>query len=389
MELSRRLSLPAQPSQSFFLWGQRQVGKSTLLRHLYPEAHWIDLLETDRLIELRTRPALLREELSVLAPRSLVVIDEVQKVPELLDEVHGLIERRKLVFALSGSSARKIRRGHANLLGGRALRFEMFGLVSSELGDRFDLVRMLNHGYLPRHYLAESRGAHAASRMVRAYVQDYLKEEILAESLTRNLPAFSAFLSAASLSDGELVNATAIARDCAISAPTVREYFQILVDTLLARWLPAYTKRPKRRVIQSPKFYFSDVAIVNHLARRGVLQPGGELFGKAFENWIAHELFSYIEYSGTEVDMSYWRLPSGIEVDFLLTPAWVALEAKAKAKISADDLRGLRELAVEHPSVKRRVIVCLESRARRTDDGIEIWPYSRFARALWDGELWA
>ena len=145
----------------------------------------------------------------------------------------------------------------------------------------------------------------------------------------------------------------------------------------------------KRRVIQSPKFYFSDVAIVNHLARRGVLQPGGELFGKAFENWIAHELFSYIEYSGTEVDMSYWRLPSGIEVDFLLTPAWVALEAKAKAKISADDLRGLRELAVEHPSVKRRVIVCLESRARRTDDGIEIWPYSRFARALWDGELWA
>ncbi|MCK6533888.1 MAG: AAA family ATPase [Polyangiaceae bacterium] len=381
------MPLEALPRQSFFLWGPRQVGKSTWLRQMYPAATWVDLLETDQLLELRTRPALLRERLYRLEPGSLVVIDEVQKAPELLDEVHGLIEKQRLVFALSGSSARKVRRGHANLLGGRALRLEMFGLVSAELGDAFDLERALNRGYLPRHYLADETDASAPGRLLRSYVQDYLKEEILAEALIRNLPAFSAFLAAAALSDGDMVNSANIARDCGVSAPSVREYFQILVDTLLGRWVPAFTKRPKRRVIQAPKFYFTDVGVVNHLSRRGRLEPGSELFGKAFENWLSHELHAYREYSGSELDIAYWRLPSGIEVDFLLTPAWVAIEAKAVAKATSEHLRGLRELAVDQRSVRRRILVCLEKRARRTDDGIEILPHAQFARALWRGEV--
>ena len=320
-------------------------------------------------------------------PRSLVVIDEIQKVPALLDEVHALIEGKRLVFALSGSSARKVRRGHANLLGGRALRLEMFGLVSAELARDFDLERMLNQGYLPRHYLAESSGTYGYSRLLKAYVQDYLKEEILSEALVRNLPAFSAFLSAAALSDADMVNAANIARDCGISAPAVREYFQILLDTLLGRWVQAYVKRPKRRVIQSPKFYFADVGVVNHLARRGRLRPGGELFGKAFENWICHELHAYREYSGADYDISYWRLPSGIEVDFLITPAWVAVEAKAVARATGDHLRGLRELVRDQRSTKRRILVCLEKLPRRSDDGIEVMPYQKFVEALWRGEI--
>jgi predicted AAA+ superfamily ATPase len=222
--LPRRLELPRKPTRSLFLWGPRQTGKSTLLRALYPAAYWIDLLDTDALVRFTQRPALLREEVTALPRHQLVVIDEVQKVPGLLDEVHGLIESQKRVFALCGSSARRVRRTHANLLGGRALRFELFGFVSAELGTQFDLVRMLNHGYLPRHYLAE-----AAPPLLAAYVQDYLKEEILAEGLTRSLPMFSHFLAAAALADGAALNYATIARDCGVSAHTVRDYFQILV----------------------------------------------------------------------------------------------------------------------------------------------------------------
>jgi predicted AAA+ superfamily ATPase len=183
------------------------------------------------------------------------------------------------------------------------------------------------------------------------------------------------------LSDGQLVNDSTIARDCDVSAYTVREYFQILVDTLLGRFLPAYRKRPKRRVIQSPKFYFADVGIVNHLARRGPLEPGGELFGKAFESWVFHELSAYRAYRGFFFELAYWRLASGIEVDFVVDDLAVAIEAKATGRVHAEHLRGLRELAAEHP-VRPRVVVSLDERARRTDDGIAILPWKRFAEAL-------
>jgi len=378
----RQLALPGSPEVSFFLWGPRQTGKTSLLRATYPGATWIDLLKTDEFARYAQRPALLREELLAQPGRPFVVIDEVQKVPALLDEVHWLIENRGARFVLCGSSARKVRRGAANLLGGRALRHELLGLISAEIGPEFDLVRMLNHGYLPRHYLGSAPGA-----MLRAYVDDYLKEEIAAEGLVRHLPTFSGFLQAAVPSDTELVNFASIARDCGASAPTVKEYFQILVDTLLGRWLPAYRGRPKRRVIQAPKFYFADVGVVNLLARRGPLQPGSELFGKAFENWVGHELTAFRAYRNAFDDLAYWRLASGIEVDFVIDAAEVAVEAKATANVHRDHLVGLRELAREYPRVKRRVVVSLESRPRRTEDGIDILPAGVFAERLWAGEI--
>lgn len=383
--LTRKLILPTQPKESFFLWGPRQSGKSMLLKSRYPEAKWFDLLQTDQYLELRDKPSLLREQLlyeSQRAKSKFVVIDEIQKVPMLLDEVHWLIENTNYVFGLCGSSARKVRAGHANLLGGRAIRHELYGLVSAEIGADFDLKRMLNQGYLPRHYLSDTH-----TDLVRSYINDYLKEEIAAEALVRNLPAFSHFLKAASLSDTELVNYASIARECGVSAPAVKEYFQILIDTMLAKFLDAYQKKPKRRVIGASKFYFSDVGVVNHLAKRGNLEPGADLFGKAFENWIFHELSAHSAYSNLHYDLAYWRLASGLEVDFIINDMELAIEAKSSAKITSDHLRGLRALAEDHPKVKRRIVVSLEKQSRRTEDGIELISHKEFVKLLWSNEL--
>lgn len=383
--IRRKIQLLMPPKESFFLWGPRQSGKSTLLKILYPKALWYDLLQTDVYLRLLKEPSLLREDLLYLAKQQkhgIVVIDEIQKIPALLDEVHWLIENTSFVFVLCGSSARKLRRGHANLLGGRALRFELMGLTAGELEEQFDLVKMLNQGYLPRHYLTPS----AAPRL-RAYIGDYLKEEIAAEALVRNLPTFSNFLNAASLSDGEMVNFATIARDCGVSAPACKEYFQILVDTMLGHFLEAYRKRPKRRVIGAPKFYFSDVGVVNDLAKRGHLEPGSELFGKAFENWIFHELNAHRSYQDINHDLTYWRLTSGMEVDFIIGDMLAVIEAKGSSKITSDHMKGLREIKKDHPKLKKRIIVCLEKTPRLTEDGIEILPYKVFVKKLWAGEL--
>ena len=380
--LRRSVPLPASPLESFFLWGPRQTGKSTLLKALYPDAVWLDLLKTDEQIRYASRPALLREELEAIPSGRLVVVDEVQKAPGLLDEVHWLIENRGRVFALSGSSARKVRRSHANLLGGRAVRYEMFGLTSGEIGEGFDLVRALNHGFLPRHYLSST-----PERLLRSYVSDYLKEEILAEGLSRNLPAFSTFLAAAALSDGELVSFATIARECGVSAPAVKGWFEVLVDTLLGDFLPAFTKRPKRRVIGAPKFYFADVGVVNHLAKRGRMEPGSALFGKAFESWVRHELRAYSSYRERFFDLSYWRLASGIEVDFVVDDMVAAVEAKATARVKSDELNGLRQIRIDHPKVKERFVVSLEPKPRVTEDGIVVLPWRVFVERLWRDEL--
>jgi len=259
--IARRLKLPPPGVETFFLWGPRQTGKSTLLRAVYPEAVWIDLLKADVFRRYLNHPEYLRQELPRTGTMPFVVIDEVQKLPLLLDEIHWLHENRNVRFALCGSSARKVKRGNANLLGGRAVRYEMFGLTSAELGADFDLTRSLNCGYLPRIYLSRR-----PQRLLQAYIADYLKEEIAAEGLVRRLPVFSEFLDMAALSDTEPVNFSTIARDCGISSQSIRTYFQILEDTLLGRWLPSFRKRPKRRVAASPKFYFSDVGVVNFLA---------------------------------------------------------------------------------------------------------------------------
>jgi uncharacterized protein len=382
----KRFAPLAGVDRTFFLWGPRQTGKSLLLRTALPDAHRIDLLGANEFAKYQVRPESLREE--VTAPgfdrRRWIVLDEVQKVPALLDEVHALIEDHGLRFALCGSSARKVRRGHANLLGGRALRFELRGLTATELGSDFDLVKLLNTGYLPAVYTASDPRA-----LLRAYCADYLKEEIAAEGWTRNLPAFARFLEVAALADGELTNFATIARDVGVSAPTVKGYFEILTDTLLGNWLPAYRARPKRRIVESPKFYWFDVGVVNVLAHRRDLEPGGAMFGKAFENWVHQELAAHRAYRDPELELSFWRLSTGVEVDFVCGPMACAIEAKAAERVTADHLRGLRELRRDHPELGRAVVVSLERVPRRTEDGIDILPVDRFVEELAAGALYA
>ena len=379
----RSLILPPSGTETFFLWGPRQAGKSTLLRQRFPDARWIDLLKSEEFRRYVSRPELLRQEVEAerLDPTGQIVIDEIQKVPALLNEVHWLMENRRLHFALCGSSARKVRRGAANLLGGRAVRYELRGVTARELGSAFDLDRMLNRGYLPRIYQSST-----PRRLLDSYVADYLKEEVAAEGLVRNLPAFSGFLDAAALSDTEPVNFSNVARECAVSSQTARAYFGILEDTLLGRWLPAWRKRRKRRLSMAAKFYFSDVGVVNRLARRGEIVRGSQLYGKAFENWVHHELAAYVAYTAFDGELAHWRLPSGVEVDFVLGAMRLAVEAKATAAVARQHLKGLRSLAREH-DVRRRVIVCLEPRPRRTGDGIDVLPAETFVRRLWDGDL--
>lgn len=385
---TRSLQLPAAGSETLFLWGPRQTGKTTLLRQRYADSRWVDLLKADEFRRYATRPESLREEIEAEAGRGArplhVVVDEVQKVPALLDEIHWLIEHRGVTFALCGSSARRVRRAGVNLLGGRALRYELRGLTSGELGEDFDLDRVAQFGCLPR-ILQSSR----PGRLLDDYIADYLRQEIAEEGRVRNLPAFGAFLDAAALGDGDIVNFTNIARECGVSSPTVKEYYGVLEETLLGRWLPAWRRRPKRRTIRAPRFYFSDVGIVNRLARRGAPQRGSDAYGQAFENWAHHELASFLSYRAPEETLSWWRLASGIEVDFILGDMRVAIEAKAKRQVTSRDLRGLRHLADDHPEVRRRIVACLEPKPRRTEDGIEILPAATFAARLWSGELTA
>lgn len=377
----RELKLPILPKTSFFIWGPRQVGKTSLLREMYPLAPRINLLLSDEFAAYQSRPQLLRER--VLQNHwKFVVVDEIQKVPQLLDEIHYLIEEHRIVFAMCGSSARKVRSNHANLLGGRAMRFEMMGLVSKELGAEFQLQKIINRGYLPSIYDSD-----AYAQLQKSYCADYLKEEIFAEGLVRKLQPFSRFLEIAAIGDTEVMSFETIARDCGVSAPTVRSYYDILVDTLLGRFLPSFSLRPKRRQTLSPKFYFSDVGIVNYLAQRGILQPKSELFGKAFENWIHHELRAWIEYHQRPVQLTYWRLSSGAEVDFIIGDMACGIEAKASEKIHRDHLKGLREIVEDYPDLKRRIVVSLEPISRRTDDGIEILSVTDFLNQLWNDQI--
>lgn len=379
--LDRLLSFDRVGKRSCFLWGPRQTGKSTLLRRLFPEAPFYDLLLASEFRRLSANPGLLREECVAAGRKSApVIIDEIQKLPPLLDEVHSLISREGYRFILCGSSARKLVRGGGNLLGGRAVRLELFPLTSEEIPD-FSLNRALNHGLLPSHYLSDD-----PAPLLEAYVGEYLKEEILAESLTRNLPAFQRFLEVASLSNGQIVNLASIARDVGLSAPGVRGYFEILSDTLIGCWVPPWRKRAKRRVVQSPRFYFFDVGLVNELAHRGELKPGSSEYGAAFEHFIFMELRAYASYRCGRLPIAYWRTSSGFEVDFVLGDAAIAIEVKSTDNPNSDHLKGLRAWKAEQKQ-SRCVLVCRAPRARKTDDGIEIMPWPSFLKQLWAGAL--
>ncbi len=377
----RALKLPKPVRRSFFLWGPRQTGKTSLLEKMYPKDPVISLLMNDELMTFKTHPEQLRERVRAMKSK-FIIIDEVQKVPELLNEIHYLIEKDKIHFGLCGSSARKLKKSHGNLLGGRALRFELFGLTSNELKEDFNLDQILNRGTLPAIYSSPDH-----QPLLKSYCADYLKEEIFDEALVRKLSPFSKFLDLAALSDTEILSYETFSRDVGVSGPTIRSYFEILSDTLIGSFLPGYTLRPKRKVVAQPKFYFSDVGTVNYLAQRGLLQRKSELFGKAFENWIHHELKAYISYCNLNINLSYWKVHSGPEVDFIIGPMKFALEAKASASIHSDHLKGLRELKKDYPQVQKRWVVSLEKHSRITDDKIEILSVEDFTKRLWSRSL--
>jgi len=383
--IERILTARSLAADSCFLWGPRQTGKSTLLRTLFPGAPTYDLLSAREFRRLSADPGIFAEECAALPDRRQpVIVDEIQKLPALLDEVHSLMSRRGLRFILTGSSPRKLLRGGGNLLGGRAVRHDLLPLTSAEVGD-ISLDTALNRGLLPAHYLSDR-----ASSRLAAYVGDYLREEVLAEALTRNLPAFHRFLEAAALSNGQIVNSATISREIGVSANTVRGYFDVLVDTLVADWVPAWTKRAKRRVIQAPRFWFFDIGIVNELARRGTLLPGSAEYGAAFEHFIFMELRAHALYAGrgAGLPVSYWRTAAGFEVDFILGDAEVAVEVKSTDRPTTDHLRGLRAWREEHPK-SRCLLVCRAPRARRAEQGIEILPWKEFLSRLWNSEIHA
>lgn len=375
----RVISLAEIQEDSLFLWGARQTGKSTLLKALFPRARYYDMLNFKLYRDLSRNPSLLREQSALLPKGEIIIIDEVQKVPELLDEVHALIQDRQLRFILCGSSARKLRRSGANLLGGRALSCILFPLVSAEI-DNFDFEKALNYGTIPPHYLAKN-----PTRKLQAYIDDYLQQEIVAESVLRNLTTFTRFLEVAAITNTEIVNYTNIASECGVSAKTAKEYFSILEETMFGFMLPAYTKTVKRRLIQSPKFYYFDVGIPNYLLNITPLKNGSTEYGHAFEHLMIQEIRSYLSYNHSRKKMTYWRTATGIEVDCVIGDAEIAIEFKSSNLVRKSQLKGLKTFADEHPNVK--CFVVSQETFPRLVDGIEIWPAKQFLSKLWKNEL--
>ncbi len=364
--------------RSLFLLGPRQTGKSTLLRAQFPKALYVDLLAADTFRELSARPELLRQRLPPAT--QLIIIDEIQKLPSLLDEVQLLIDRHpKLRFILTGSSASKLKRGAANLLGGRAWMLALHPLVSAEVEHRH-LDRRLNIGSLPAIFQSTDPAAD-----LRNYVGVYLQEEIQAEGLTRSIENFSRFLPIAALTNGEQVNFTAVASDAGVAPRVIREYYQILEDTLVGHQLPAFRKTKTRKAVATAKFYFFDVGVANTLLQRGKISRGSDLYGRALEHQVFLELRAYLDYTRSARTLSYWRSTSQLEVDFLIDDT-IAIEVKAKERVHPRDYRGITALA-EELRLKKRIVVSLESASRTDDDGTRILPAETFFQQLWNGQL--
>ncbi len=368
-----QLSLPK--GKSAFLWGPRKVGKTYWIAHTLKDITLIDLLKTDVFMEYASKPSLLRER--YLDHKKLIVLDEIQKVPALLDEVHWLIENKGLSFLLTGSSARKLRRGHANLLGGRAWRRTMVPLSVMEVTG-FDLEKVMVSGLLPPHFLSKE-----PLQELRAYVADYLKEEIASEALVRNIPAFTEFLRVAAISSSELINYVNIAREAGVSHKVVRNYFDILEDTYLGFRIQPWKKSKNRRMILTEKFYLFDVGVANYLARR---QPriGSAEFGKAFEHYCLMEIRAYQSYRNPDMPIHFWRTSTGQEVDFILGDKELAVEIKA-GKVHEGDISSLLALQSDGPT-KKSVIVSLDAQPRQIHKSIEVLPWNLFIERLWAGD---
>lgn len=374
--IERFIDLGAMLKQkSHFLFGPRQTGKSTLVQHRLPAAKVYNLLDNTLFLEFNARPGRLKEE--VAGRDDLVVIDEIQRVPQLLNEVHLLIEKG-VRFLLTGSSARKLRSGGVNLLGGRAREAYLHPFVTVELGKLFDLNRALNTGLIPSVYFSNEPKKDLAS-----YVGAYLKTEIAAEALTRNVPAFSRFLGVAALCNAKIVNFSNVANDAQVKRTTVYEYFEILKDTLLLRELAAFRKGAKRKPVCSSKYYFFDTGVARQLQGRVAVTPGTPEYGDAFETFIMNEVFAFSDYA-RPLNLSFWRTTTHYEVD-LVIDEHIALEIKGKTQISPDDLNGLKAIA-EEGRFKRLICVSLDKRPRKVGK-IEILPYQEFLGILWAGNL--
>ena len=382
MTLYRRLTEP--PRQSFFLLGMRGVGKSTWARTAFPGAVHLDLLDERLYQDLLVDPSLFPQSVAHLPPGAWVVVDEVQRLPALLNEVHRAVETRRLRFALLGSSARKLKAAGTNLLAGRALAKTMFPLTAAELGADFDLERVLRHGSVPLVWTSDTPRA-----VLEAYARLYLREEIRAEALVRNLPGFARFLAVAALFNGQVVNVAGIARDAGVARTTVQGYLDILEDTLLVRRLPAYEARVRVRERKSPKLYWVDPGVVRAVKRQ-LGEVGAEERGPLLESWVLTTLRAHAETQDLYEHLWYWAPhQTAVEVDLLLQRGreLLAVEVKAAARHHTSLLKGLRAVGTL-PGLARRVLVYTGTRAFRTDDGIEVWPASRFAAAAADGRLW-
>ncbi len=374
-----KLELPA--GQSAFLWGPRKTGKTTFLREAFPESLVFDFLDTDLFIEFSKQPALLRQQLLAQDAKKIkhpVILDEVQKIPAILDEVHWLIENKKINFILCGSSARKLKRGHANLLGGRAWRYEMHPLAWPEISEK-KILKILNNGLVPSHFIQNN-----PNKSLKAYVLDYLKEEVFDEGLIRNIPAFSRFFEAMGYSHGEVTNFSNIARDCGVDAKTAREYYNILVDTLLGSFVEPFSRRQDRNIISKmPKFYLFDVGVANYIAKRMILSEKGEGFGKAFEHYIYMELVAYRSYQDRDFAINYWRTKSGLEVDFILNEQ-IAVEVKSN-RIDQKDLLAIKTFKETYKTEKAFIIS--NEKTERVVDDIRIIPWQQFLDKLWSGKI--
>lgn len=377
--LPRIIPLREESSKkSIFLFGPRQTGKTTLIRHLFPNSRFYNLLHSDVFFKLSARPALLREELKKIAPAEQpVIVDEIQKLPVLLDEIHGIIEEEGVCFILTGSSQRKLRRGGYNLLGGRARTRRLWPLVYPEL-PRFDLLRTVQYGTIPSIISSDD-----PEEDLIAYCGSYLQEEIQTEGAVRKIANFSRFLETAAFCSAELVNFENVARDCAVPPRTVREYFAVLEDTLIASILEPFTAGRKRKPVSTGKVYFFDVGISNILSGRTVKAMKSVSFGKALEEYIFMELSAYLSYRRDRRKLTFWRTASGLEVDFVIGTD-TAVEIKGSENISEKHCKPLRAFA-EETNLKHKIIVCTAGNPRQIDD-IDVLPVEMFLQNLWKDE---
>lgn len=364
--------------KSYFLFGPRATGKSSLIEHsLKDQSLIVDLLHSETYRRLMMNPSDI-EAMIDADPRPYVVIDEIQRVPELLNEAHRLIEKRQIRFLLTGSSARKLKRQGVNLLAGRARQAELFPLTYHELKS-FNLQHYLQYGGLPMVTLSSD-----PQEDLDAYVHTYLEEEIKSEALVTKLPAFSRFMQLSALTSGTTLNYSSIASDAGVSGATLREYYQILEDTFLGFQVLPWQHSVKRKAVSTARFYYFDVGVKNRLAQIDKIPPLTGLFGQAFEHFIAMELRAYLSYSRKRLPLTFWRTTEGHEVDFVIGDD-VAIEVKSTNKVSAKHLKGL-SLLQQEKKIKHYFLVSQDPIAQKKD-GINIWPWQKFIDALWEGSI--